>query len=104
MFSYTPGSHLKRQLTDTLEEQKSVSVFKLEVVAYGFYPVSTAAGASKLTRDKLHDRKQAKRRLARFLSPAVLFAFFFFFKKMVVCFIVFRDTVHGQKIPEQYPL
>ena len=76
MFSYTPGSHLKRQLTDTLEEQKSV--FKLEVVAYGFYPVSTAAGASKLTRDKLHDRKQAKRRLARFLSPAVLFAFFFF--------------------------
>lgn len=104
MFSYTPGSHLKRQLMDTLKEPKRVSVFKLEVVAYGFYPVYTAAGASKLTRDKLHDRKQAKHRLARFLSPTVLFAFFFFFKKMVVCFIVFRDTVHGQKIPEQYPL
>lgn len=100
MFSYTPGSHLKRQPTDTLEEPKRVSVFKLEVVAYGFYPVSTAAGASKLTRDKLHDWTQAKRRLARFLSPAVLFAFFF----LVVCFIVFRDTVHGQKIPVQYPL
>lgn len=81
MFSYTPGSHLKRQLMDTLEEPKRVSVFKLEVVAYGFFPVCTAAGASKLTRDKLHDRKQAKHRLARFLSPTVLFAFFFFFKK-----------------------
>lgn len=74
MFSYTPGNHLKRQLTDTLKEQKSVSVFKLEVVAYGFYPVPTAAGTSKLTRDKLHDWKQAKRRLARFLFPAVLCA------------------------------
>lgn len=74
MFSYTPGSHLKRQLTDTLKEQKSVCVFKLEVVAYGFYPVSTAAGASELTRDKLHDWKQAKCRLARFLFPAVLCA------------------------------
>ena len=51
MFSYTHGSHLKRQLRDSLEEQKSVSVLKLDVVAYGFYPVPTAAGASKLTRD-----------------------------------------------------
>jgi len=74
MFSYTPGSHLKRQLTDTLKEQKMCPWLKLELVAYGFYPVPTAAGASKFTRDKLYDWKQAKLRLARFLSPAVLCA------------------------------
>ena len=127
-------------------EAKNVSVFKLELVEYGFYPVPTAAGASKLTRDKLHDWKKSKapsRLLSLFRCPlranlrsvrdigvwirdlsskavdtssikerwplsgacnAHIEAFFFlfvflfvFFFKVVVCFIVLRDTGHCKK-------